>query len=176
MYKAFSHPPLHKDHMALRTAKLSQDVDGDGTIDGGKFGPVRRNANGTWRNHQGIDLAVDNGYRCYAVEDGVVATVAKSTSYGNTVTLKVEVIKEDGTTQNLWIFYAHLSRVDVKQGQKINAGQVIGLSGSTGNAAGMTVIAKGSHLHLEVRVNSVVNSGLSGRIDPWPFVSPYFKD
>lgn len=50
---------------------------------------------------------------------------------------------------NGWVtLYAHLSRINVKQGQKVSKGQQIGLSGSTG-------LSWGPHLHLEMRHNGV---------------------
>ena len=46
--------------------------------------------------------------------------------------------------QEYRVLYAHLSRVDVQEGQEVRAGQTLGLSGNTGNT-------KGPHLHQEVR-------------------------
>lgn len=149
--------PLHPQHMKLRTAGLASEKSAT-------FGMVRRRADGTPRAHQGIDLAIDNGYRCYAVDDGTVAFVADSPSgYGKQVCLALD--------SGLFVFYAHLSRIDVKQGQQVKAGDVIGLTGSTGNAAGMTNEAHGSHLHFEVRERAQCGLGLAGRLDPLAFVT-----
>lgn len=157
MSTKFLHQPLHPKHMKLRTAGLASE-------ESAKFGMVRRRPNGKPRAHQGIDLAVDNGYRCYAVDDGTVAFAADiPNGYGKQVCLAL--------SSGLFAFYAHLSRIDVKQGQAVKAGDVIGLTGSTGNAAGMMNEAGGSHLHFEVRDRAQCGLGLAGRLDPLAFVT-----
>jgi len=83
--------------------------------------------------------------------------------YGFTITIKL-----DGS--GLFAFYAHLSEVAIKVGDKVTTGQVIAKTGSTGNAKGMDTIAKGGHLHFEVRMTQSVGLGLFGRLDPLKFV------
>lgn len=151
--------PLHKDYMVLRTAGLA-------SVNSAKFGLVRRNKDGTPRSHQGIDLAIATGYRCYAVDNGKIVSVTKTdstTGYGNTITIKLD--------NGLFAFYAHLSRIDVATGQAVKAGDVIGLTGCSGNARGMSTIAKGSHLHFEVRTEQSPGLGLGGRLDPLAYVT-----
>lgn len=151
----FKHKPLHEN--VLRIAGLRSKKSA-------MFGMVRTNKDGSPRPHQGIDLAVDNGYRVYAVDDGVIADVARGNDgYGWTVTLKIK----DG----LYAFYAHLSSIKCQVGQQVKAGDRIALSGSTGNAKGMINKAKGSHLHFEVRTTAKPGLGLRGRLDPLD----YFK-
>lgn len=143
----------------LRTAGLA-------SVNSAKFGMVRKNADGTLRAHQGIDLQADKGTLAYAIADGVIVGVNLGLDgYGYTATLKFE---HEGST--LFAFYAHLSEIAVKVGETVNAGQWIGKTGSTGNAKGMETIAKGSHLHLEIRTKQNCGLGLSGRIDPLYFV------
>jgi murein DD-endopeptidase MepM/ murein hydrolase activator NlpD len=60
--------------------------------------------------------------------------------------------------------------VDVKIGDKVNAGDPIGLTGSTGNAKSMTTIRLGSHLHFEGRTVMQAGLGLGGRFDPLPLI------
>lgn len=133
---------------------------------GAMFGMTR---NGGKRAHQGIDLAIDKGYRCYSVEDGnVVSTSLGANGYGYTVTVKLECENKD--LNGKFAFYAHLSRIDVKVGEKIKAGTVIGLSGDTGNAKGMDEVSEGAHLHFEIRTKQICGLGLTNRIDPLPFV------
>lgn len=121
------------------------------------FGMVRNKGK---RAHQGVDLAQDNGYRVYAVDAGTVTAITRHpTGYGLAVTLKL-----DG--RGLWVFYAHLSDVKVSVGQHVEAGVCLGLTGSSGNAAGMTDAKHGGHLHFEVRTQSSVGLGLAGRVDP----------
>jgi murein DD-endopeptidase MepM/ murein hydrolase activator NlpD len=144
----------------LRTAGLS-------SVKGAMFGMTR---NGGTRAHQGIDLAVEPGYKCYAVENGTVMSVAVAASgYGMVVTVKLDCPSKTDLNGR-FVFYAHLSTIKVKAGQKIKAGDVIGLSGDTGNAAGMDSVNKGSHLHFELRNVQLCGLGLGGRLDPLPFV------
>lgn len=145
----------------LRTYGLS-------SVEAAKFGMTR---NGGKRAHQGIDLATDEGFKVYAVENGtIVSTAFGSNGYGYTVTLKVDNSKNK-QLYKLFIFYAHLDRIDVRVGQIVKAGDILGLSGDTGNAKGMTTIERGGHLHLEVRTKQVLGLGLEGRIDPLPFLN-----
>lgn len=148
--------PLHQDYMEIRSAGLRSK-------ESAKFGMVRKKADGTPRAHQGIDLAIPPGYRTYAVDSGTVAFVENSASgYGKQVCIKLDT--------GLYVFYAHLSRVDVAAGQRVEPGQQIGLTGCTGNAAGMDTVAKGSHLHFEVRTIAKPGLGLVGRLDPLDYI------
>jgi murein DD-endopeptidase MepM/ murein hydrolase activator NlpD len=141
----------------LRTAGLA-------SVNSAKFGLVRKNADGTKRAHQGIDLQANKGDWVLAVGDGQVVGVNLGLDgYGFTITIKL-----DGS--GLFAFYAHLSEVAMKVGDKVTTGQVIAKTGSTGNAKGMDTIAKGGHLHFEVRMTQSVGLGLFGRLDPLKFV------
>jgi len=143
----------------LRTAGLA-------SVNSAKFGLVRRNADGSKRAHQGVDLQANKGDMALAVADGTIVGVNMGhDGYGYTVTLQFE---HEG--KPLYAFYAHLSLVSVKVGDKINAGGWIGKTGSTGNAAGMETIAKGGHLHFEIRTKQVCGLGTANRLDPLDFV------
>lgn len=155
--------------LKLRTARLS-------SVESAKFGMVRRNSDGSPRAHQGVDFAVDSGYRCYAIHSGKVVSVENSRSgYGKTVCIKLDDVHKykdaNGVEHEaeLYAFYAHLSKTYATVGQVIPYSQVIGLSGSTGNASGMTVIGSGAHLHFEIRLEPRPGLGLRGRIDPLQF-------
>ena len=157
----FTHNPLK--NCKLRTAGLS-------TVNGARFGMTRKYPNGKPRPHQGIDLATDEGYRVYAVEDGeIVATAKGLDGYGFTITLKIKNT-DNPELNGKFAFYAHLDRIDVKTGQKVSAGTQLGLSGDTGNARKMTTTSKGGHLHFEIRTIQNPGFGLGGRIDPEPFI------
>ena len=157
----FKYNPLKT--CVLRTSGLS-------TVNGARFGMTRKYPNGKPRPHQGIDLATDEGYRVYAVEDGeIVATAKGLDGYGFTITLKIKNT-DNPELNGKFAFYAHLDRIDVKVGDKVNYGCVIGLSGDTGNAKGMTTITKGAHLHFEIRTIQSPGLGLGGRIDPEPYI------
>lgn len=98
---------------------------------GGKYGP--RNS----RAHQGVDLPLPVGAPIYATFAGKVRISKYSDKgYGHYI-----VIRHDN---GLETFYAHLSARKVEAGDWVNAGQVIGLGGSTGRSTG-------PHLHYEVR-------------------------
>jgi murein DD-endopeptidase MepM/ murein hydrolase activator NlpD len=76
----------------------------------------------------------------HVVSDGVVAFAGRQNGYGNVIE-----VRHGGDRSTL---YAHLSRIDVKQGQKVEQGDVIGAVGATGWATG-------PHLHFEFRVAGV---------------------
>ncbi|MBP8085382.1 MAG: M23 family metallopeptidase [Cloacibacterium sp.] len=156
--KKFTHNPLK--NCKLRTAGLS-------SVNGARFGMTR---NGGKRAHQGIDLASDEGYRCYAVEDGEIVGINKGfDNYGFTVSMRINnPLKPE--LNGKFAFYAHLDRIDVNIGQLVKAGTQIGLTGDTGNAKGMTTENKGGHLHFEIRTIQNPGLGLCGRINPEPFI------
>jgi murein DD-endopeptidase MepM/ murein hydrolase activator NlpD len=99
----------------------------------GRFGDV----SGLWSSvHTGLDLAAASGARVRSVTAGVVTETAYAGAYGNRAIVELD----DGT--ELW--YCHLDGFEVRVGQKLSAGQLLGYVGSTGNVTG-------PHLHLEVR-------------------------
>lgn len=85
--------------------------------------------------HHGVDIAAPEGTPVRAMKNGRVAIAGTRGGYGQTV-----VIMHGGST---WTLYAHLSRIDVRVGDTVRGGQVIGAVGRTGNATG-------PHLHFEV--------------------------
>lgn len=89
-------------------------------------------------NHTGLDIAATTGTPIKVMADGVVTNASYSGSYGN-------LIKVDhGNGVETW--YAHTSKMYVKKGQEVKAGDEIATVGSTGNSTG-------PHLHLEIRIN-----------------------
>ena len=92
----------------------------------------------SWKQHKGVDYGAPSGTPVRAVGDGVVAFAGRQNGYGN-----VLEIRHSNQRSTL---YAHLSRIDVQQGQHIEQGQRVGAVGSTGWATG-------PHLHFEVKVN-----------------------
>lgn len=154
----FTHNPLK--NCKLRTAGLA-------SVNGARFGMTR---NGGKRAHQGIDLASDEGYRTYAVEDGEIVGINKGfDNYGFTISMRINnPLKPE--LNGKFAFYAHLDRIDVQIGQLVKAGTQIGLTGDTGNAKGMTTENKGGHLHFEIRTIQNPGLGLGGRINPEPFI------
>lgn len=88
--------------------------------------------------HTGLDIAATTGTPIKVVADGTVTFAAYSGSYGY-------IVKVDhGNGVETW--YGHTSKMLVKEGQAVKAGDTIALVGSTGNSTG-------PHLHFEVRIN-----------------------
>ncbi|MBK8340743.1 MAG: peptidoglycan DD-metalloendopeptidase family protein [Flavobacteriales bacterium] len=94
------------------------------------FGP--RNG----RMHYGVDLDLETGDEVVAAFAGMVRIARYHGSFGNVV-----VIRHPNGLETL---YGHLSRLSVDVGETVEAGERIGLGGSTGRSTG-------SHLHFEVR-------------------------
>lgn len=120
------------------------------------FGMVRNGGN---RAHQGWDLYAPAGTPCYAIADGKVAIIECSRSYGNTVILE---FSHAGRT--LYAAYCHLSIISAFPGNFLKKGELIGLTGNTGNAISMK--GEDQHLHFEIRTQSTGGTGLTDRIDP----------
>jgi murein DD-endopeptidase MepM/ murein hydrolase activator NlpD len=99
--------------------------------------------------HPGEDFAVPVGTQVHAISSGVIVFAGVQGGYGN----KIEIRHWDGTCS----WYGHLSKIEVKVGQKVGSDQVIGLSGDTGHSTG-------PHLHLEI------HPGGKGPIDPIPWL------
>jgi murein DD-endopeptidase MepM/ murein hydrolase activator NlpD len=99
-----------------------------------RFHPILLN----WRAHNGVDYGAPLGTPVRAVGDGVVESAGRQNGYGNVV----QLLHGNGKST----VYAHLSRIDVRKGQRIEQGQRIGAVGATGWATG-------PHLHFELRVN-----------------------
>lgn len=95
-----------------------------------RFHPVLKKA----RPHNGTDFGAPTGTPIRAVADAVVTFAGKSGGYGNHVKLDHEGPYVTS--------YSHLSRIRVKNGQKVKQGDVIGEVGSTG-------MSTGPHLHYE---------------------------
>jgi murein DD-endopeptidase MepM/ murein hydrolase activator NlpD len=92
----------------------------------------------TWKAHLGVDYAAPTGTAVRTVSDGIVEFAGVQRGFGNVVFV------DHGN--NKTTVYAHLSRIDVKKGERLNQGQHIGAVGSTGWATG-------PHLHFEFRIN-----------------------
>ena len=91
---------------------------------------------GISKMHTGMDFACPPGNPIYATGDGVVVKVAhEHKGYGN----HVEVDHGFGYKTR----YAHMSRIDVEEGQTVSRGDCLGLSGRSGRVSG-------PHLHYEV--------------------------
>lgn len=160
--------------------KAAQQSSGGSSDDGGSYTPsggsntsssggwiwplkgaytVTSGFGGRWgTTHRGIDISSGGNYEVVASRSGTVIDAIRNAEdykytggmwqYGYYVT-----IYHDGefTTR-----YAHMSRVFVNKGDYIEAGQVIGIEGATGEVTGR-------HLHFEIH-------RYGERIDPWPYI------
>jgi len=88
--------------------------------------------------HQGLDISTDKGQPVYATADGDVESAAYTGDYGNLIQLRHGF----GLTTR----YGHLSAFNVKPGQHVRRGDIIGYVGATGRATG-------AHVHYEVLAN-----------------------
>ncbi len=100
--------------------------------------------------HHGVEFLNSAGTPVVAAADGLVVFAGDDLQkqyglyrnfYGNFVVLHHEM---PGFVESLYTLYAHLSEIDVEEGETVRAGEQIGKVGSTGAATG-------SHLHFEVR-------------------------
>jgi len=93
---------------------------------------------GHW--HSGIDLAAPSGTPVYATQSGVAQVLLSASGYG------LHVVIDDGG--GLSSLYGHLSSVAVLSGEYVDAGQLVGAVGSSGNSTG-------PHLHFEIRRDGI---------------------
>jgi len=123
--------------------------------------------------HSGLDAAMVTGTPLYAMWDGVVAMVDTDTQNPNGgYGLYIRITHED---LNFDCFFAHCSEVKVKIGDRVQRGQLVALSGNTGNSTG-------PHLHWEIRLRERMSDGkldgyranvgpfTRGQVDPLGFV------
>ena len=100
------------------------------------------------RPHEGIDVSAPMGAPIVAPASGTVTKVDRENGYGNVL----EIDHGNGIVTR----YAHCSRIDVRQGQRVTRGQRIAAVGSTG-------LSTGPHLHYELHINGKV-------VDPLTYV------
>lgn len=102
------------------------------------FGPRISPFTGRSDFHQGLDISNEVGTLVYAPAKGVVSFVGVEGGYGKTMVIK--------HGNGLVTRFAHLSAIDVEEGQTVERGQQIAEMGNTGRSTG-------PHLHYEVRLN-----------------------
>lgn len=134
------------DEIVLKAAEAALNINGTpqrgfephlppvgGTITS-KVGMRVDPVDGSWRHHNGVDIAIPTGTPVKPVAPGVVVYSGARSGYGNTV-----VVEHDNGILTL---YAHNSRIMVAQGQAVTPDSILALSGSTGRSTG-------PHLHFE---------------------------
>jgi hypothetical protein len=132
---------------AISSIPLRKPVDGD--IDPASGFGVRMDPfTSSPAMHTGLDLHGETGDPVRATADGKVASAGWSGGYGRVI----DIDHGNGMSTR----YGHLSAIDVRVGQSIRTGQIIGRIGSTGRSTG-------PHLHYETRVRG-------GAVDPQKFL------
>ena len=118
------------------------------------FGNRNTGISGASTNHKGVDIGgVGYTSEVRAAKAGTVIISQYSSSYGNYVAIS----HGSGNTT----LYAHLSSRKVTAGQRVEQGQVVGITGSTG-------ISSGPHLHFEITENG-------SRVDPLKYLTGYVR-
>ncbi|OQY48310.1 MAG: hypothetical protein B6242_02830, partial [Anaerolineaceae bacterium 4572_78] len=137
---------------------------------GSWYYPYGTNNNGDYLWHKGIDIqnpmdtpviAVGNGKIIFADRDSIQVLGPYGNFYGRAV-----VIQHTNTWkgQTIYSLYGHVSKVLVKEGDTIETGQIIALTGQAG-------VALGPHLHLEVRIGENIYSNTQNP-DLWVLPDP----
>jgi RHS repeat-associated protein len=167
-------PLLHVDTDGRLSNPVSREVGQGSPIlhRGGGFGQVREkqpdvkgSASGIFRaprsggrKHHGVDIVAPKGTEIVAAFTGRVSEI-RPVSEKNSLGLAVFVTAKDGTVA----IYAHLSETQLKQGDRIIEGQVIGDAGRSGNVS-PNQPASEDHLHFQVYQNGEL-------VDPSEFLN-----
>lgn len=134
----------------VANASLSFPVEGAGPQDiWSYFGDSR---DGGARIHEGIDIFAPRGTPLLAASDSYVARVGTRDRGGNVVVLH-------DRTRDLLLYYAHLDEHRAVEGNAVKAGDVVGTTGNTGNAA-----TTPPHLHI-----GIYDGSWRRPLDPWDF-------
>jgi murein DD-endopeptidase MepM/ murein hydrolase activator NlpD len=135
-----------KTQIIVKGTKNPPPKKGTGTFSYPARGSISSRYGLRWgRTHSGIDIAAAYGSTVRAADGGVVTWVGYEGGYG-------KLIKIDHGA-NYVSYYGHLSKYNVKAGQKVFKGEKIGAVGNTGNSTG-------PHVHFEIRKNGVSTNPL----------------
>ncbi len=104
------------------------------------------------RRHEGVDIFAPKGTPALAAVDGVISGVSTSSLGGNVAFLT-------DNERAIRLYYAHLDRWNVRNGQRVSVGDTVGFVGNTGNAR-----TTGPHLHFGIYGFN------DGATDPLPFI------
>ena len=120
------------------------------------------NSNGGGSFQHGVDLFGQLGQPVLAVAGGTLFSVGWNVAAGNRLWLR--------DRQGNQFYYAHLSAFSTltSNGAHVQAGQVIGFMGDTGNANG-----EPTHLHFEIHPVSMLFLGDDGAVDPGPYLASW---
>ena len=125
------------------------------------YGTRKHPTTGIVKKHTGIDIAGTHHTEILAVADGEVTFAGVQNGFGNCIEIKHIV---NGET--IYSFYAHLSKINVKSGDKVKQGEVIGLEGGDPESDPNPGNSTGHHLHFEIRKAS----GYGNDVDPTNYI------
>jgi murein DD-endopeptidase MepM/ murein hydrolase activator NlpD len=170
LYESISES-LHSflNQIVIHTTSFDTDVDVDGGAvwpttnneivgnnnnkDAGYFG-YSRNRGKKW--HAGIDIGNNEGASVFAFANGKVTRASwqnaskHKVGFGKRIVIEHNLKTKNGKPVKIYSVYGHLKTMNVKAGDTVKAGDVIGTVGRTGNAYNVP----NTHLHFEVRVGS----------------------
>ncbi|MDK9708366.1 MAG: M23 family metallopeptidase [Desulforhopalus sp.] len=132
------------NNQATSSEDLQQLTDNDNISSG--FGKRADPLNNSPKFHKGIDISRPTGTEVFAWANGVVARTGWLRGYG----LTVEIVHPNGIKTR----YAHLNLTNIRKGQKISKGQLLGQVGETGRTTG-------ANLHFEVVVAGKLSDPLN---------------
>ena len=124
--------------------------------------------------HDGIDILIGTGNPVYSVGQGKVVQVSHTKAPVASATAPADdkalsgyglCVVVEHTKNQLYTLYAHLSTLNVRVGDTVTHGYILGLSGSTGHSTG-------PHLHFEVRVGS---NSKANTVDPLPYLTSNYN-
>ncbi|MGG4144835.1 peptidoglycan DD-metalloendopeptidase family protein [Paenibacillus algorifonticola] len=137
----------------LQSSTMRGRTTDNNTIQGMVITSRHRTANPKRRDHQGVDFDLAMNDNVYAVWGGKVTKSSINGGYG-----KVVYVDHGNGWQTR---YAHLNKLVASVGQRVGAGELIGLGGNTGTSRSNG--GDGTHLHFEVRLNN-------NDLNPEPFL------
>jgi murein DD-endopeptidase MepM/ murein hydrolase activator NlpD len=165
-------PPLHQ--MFIRSARDDAKYKGqpgvhhllspDASPAGGAFGAKVRSTH--TKAHQGWDLYAPVNTPVYAIADGKIVLCTRRHDLGRHVVLEFFY-----GSRTLYAAYAHLCHINVSLNQTVREGDVLGLSGTNGNAHGQP-----PHLHFEIRTiaDPPGYSGVNYRLPPGSILGGHY--
>ncbi len=151
------------DNNPLKIMKLRKESYGNYQEHVGKYGCVRTKKGrscshplatymflGKNKPHMGIDLLAIEGTEIFSAVNGIAYLYPREISgYGKVVSIKGKLMNlSTKKEEEIYILYAHLKEVKIKDGETVKVGDVIGQTGRSGNANGMPQTEE--HLHLEI--------------------------
>jgi murein DD-endopeptidase MepM/ murein hydrolase activator NlpD len=137
-YKTIENLVKNKEKLLLAIPAIQPVVNKDLTKQLSGFGMRLHPILKIYRPHNGVDFTAPTGVPIYATADGVVSKAENGGGYGNHIVINHGYGYET--------FYAHMSKMKARVGEKIKRGEVIGYVGSTG-------LSSGPHCHYEVHRN-----------------------